>query len=116
MKKKNRAMDYSNVKDYPKFGSFIRAVIGLPYVPLDRIEEAMDILKKMRRSTTGPRRKFSKDMISYLQRTWLDGSIPREVWNMFDHKGVSTNNNAEGLILKLVQRSILVSIPTHTHL
>ena len=67
MKKKNRAEDYSNVKDYPKFGSFERPVIGLPYVRLNRIDEAMDILKKIRKATTGPRRKFAKDMISYLE-------------------------------------------------
>ena len=111
MKKKNRAVDYSNVKDYPKFGSFIRAVIGLPYVPLNRIEEAMEILRRMRRSTTGPRRKFSKDLISYLQRTWLDGSIPREVWNMFDHKGVATNNHAEGFNSKIGAKKHLSKHP-----
>ena len=30
VKKKNRAPDYSNVDEFPKFGSFVRAVIGLP--------------------------------------------------------------------------------------
>ena len=64
-------------------------------MPLDRMEEAMDILKKKIKATTGPRKKFAKELIAYLQRTWLEGSIPLEVWNMFDHRGVSTNNHAE---------------------
>ena len=39
--------DYSNPK-YNMLAGFIRASIGLAYVPLDRIEsEALGILKKM---------------------------------------------------------------------
>ena len=111
VKKKNRAQDYSNVEDYPKFGSFVRAVIGLPYVPLDRMEEAMDILKKKMKATTGPRKKFAKELIAYLQRTWLEGSIPLEVWNMFDHRGVSTNNHAESYNAKLGAKKKLSKHP-----
>ena len=95
VKKKNRASDYSDVKTYPKFGSFVRAVIGLPYVPLERMEEAMVILNRMANTNTGPRQQFCKDMVKYLRDTWLDGSIPRDVWNMYNHRGVTTNNYAE---------------------
>lgn len=95
VKKRNRAPDYSNVEEFPKFGSFVRAVIGLPYVPLERMEEGMRVLEKLSKANTGPRKKFCKDMIEYLRNTWLDGSIPREVWNMFNHRGVATNNHAE---------------------
>ena len=43
--------------------------------------------------------------------TWLDGSIPRKVWNMYDHKGVSTNNNAEGYNSKLGAKKQLSKHP-----
>ena len=95
VKKKNRAPDYSSIDEFPKFGSFVRAVIGLPYVPLERMEEAMGVLGKLSMMNTGPRKRFCKEMIKYLRKTWLDGSIPRAVWNMYNHKGVSTNNHAE---------------------
>ena len=73
----------------------MRAVIGLPYVPLNRMEEAMVILEKLAKNNDGARRKFCKEMIKYLRDTWLDGSIPREVWNMYQHRGVSTNKEDE---------------------
>ena len=55
----------------------------------------MVILEKLAKNNDGARRKFCKEMIKYLRDTWLDGSIPREVWNMYQHRGVSTNNHAE---------------------
>ena len=101
MKKKGMAVDYGDVKNHPKFGTFIRAVIGLAYVPLERIEEAFRILQKLGKANTTKRKKFCKDMLEYLRRTWLDGCIPREVWNMFQHPGVATNNHAEGYNYKM---------------
>ena len=86
-------------------------MIGLPYVPLERMDKAVDILKKLAKVNTGPRRKFCKEMLEYLRKTWLDGSIPRKVWNMYDHKGVSTNNNAEGYNSKLGAKKQLSKHP-----
>ena len=83
------------MKDYPKFGSFVRAVIGLPFAPIDRIDGAVDIIKKLGKANTGVRRVFCKLMIKYLDETWLNSAIPRKVWNMFQHRGVTTNNHAE---------------------
>ena len=89
------ATDYSNANMYPKFGSFVRAVIGLPFTPLKRLDEAMSILEKMAKATSGPRKKFCHHLLNYLRSTWLDGSIPQEVWNMYQHQGVTTYNHAE---------------------
>ena len=100
VKKKGMATAYSDPKTYPKFGSFVRAVIGLPYCPLERLDEAMRILERMARATTGSRRSFCQLLLKYLRNTWLDGSIPREVWNMYEHQGVTTNNHAEVCHLK----------------
>ena len=41
VKKKIRAPDYSNLEEYPKFGSFVRDVIGLPNVSLVKTDESM---------------------------------------------------------------------------
>ena len=101
MKKKNMATSYSDARNFPKFGSFIRAVIGLPFTPLERLEEAMGILEKMAKATTGARKSFCHQMLKYLRNVWLDGSIPRSVWNMYEHIGVTTNNNAEAFNFKM---------------
>ena len=92
---------YSDANLYPKFGSFVRAVIGLPYTPLKRLDEAMKILEKMAQATTGSRRKFCQHLLKYLYKTWLNGCIPREVWNMYQHPGVTTNNHAEAFNSKM---------------
>ena len=34
-------------------------------------------------------------MTKYLDDTWLNGAIPRRVWNMFQHRRVTANNHAE---------------------
>ena len=69
MKKKQMATYYSDSKNFPKFGSFVRAVIGLPYVPLERLEEAFRILQKLVRDNIEKRKKFFKIMLDYLRRT-----------------------------------------------
>ena len=92
---------YTDVKTYPKFGHFIRAVIGLPFAPLERLEEAMVIISRIAKANTGSSERFCIHMIKYLRKTWQDGSIPREVWNMYQHPGVTTNNHAE-VFFKLV--------------
>ena len=95
------APDYMDVKNYPKFGTFVRAVIGLPYVPLERLDEAVKVLNKLVKANTGKRKKFCANMMEYLDRQWMNGNIPRAVWNMFDHRGVTTNNHAEGYNYKM---------------
>ena len=61
----------------------------------------MSILEKMAKATSGPRKKFCHHLLNYLRSTWLDGSIPREVWNMYQHQGVTTNNHAEAFNFKM---------------
>ena len=73
------AQHYTDAKSYPKFGSFVRAVIGLPFTPLERLDEAIGILRKLAKANTGPREKFCNHMIKYLETTWLNGCIPRKV-------------------------------------
>ena len=35
------------------------------------------------------------------EKYMMDGNFPIYLWNMFNHKGVTTNNNAESLNNKL---------------
>ena len=95
------ATHYSDVEKFPKFGSFIRAVIGLPYTPVERLQEAMRILEKLAMSTHPTLQNFCLNLIYYLETTWISGSIPVEVWNMYDHRGVTTNNHAEAFNFKM---------------
>ena len=62
---------------------------------MDRMDEAVDIIKNIARVNTSVREIFFKSMIKYLDDTWLNGAIPKRVWNMFQHRGVTTNNHAE---------------------
>ena len=64
----------------------------------------MAVLERIAMANTGARRKFCKFMIKYLRATWLNGSIPREVWNMYQHEGVTTNNHAEVIIRSKLNR------------
>ena len=86
---------YSDANLYPKFGSFVRAVIGLPYTSLKRLDEAIKILEKMAQATTGPRKKFCQHLLKYLYKTWLNDSIPRAVWNMYQHPGQTLGKPAD---------------------
>ena len=68
-----------DVKTYPKFGTFVRAVIGLPYVLLERLDEAIKILRKIAKANDGKRKKFCLNMFEYLEKQRLNGNVPREV-------------------------------------
>ena len=59
------------------------------------MDVAVDIIKNLARANTSVRRIFCKSMTKYLDDTWLNGTIPRRVWNMFQHRVVITNNHAE---------------------
>jgi hypothetical protein len=46
-------------------------------------------------------KKFANYMIQYMDRTWINGKFPRELWNLYQHKGPNTNNYQEGYNMKL---------------
>ena len=87
---------YYNDKKHAKFGAFIRAVIGLPYVPLDRMFEGVKNLYMLANKLQGKLKTFAIKMINYIEDYWLNGNYPPETWNMFCHDGITTNNHAEG--------------------
>ena len=42
-----------------------------------------------------------EDFFQYFQNTWLDGSFPIGMWNVYSMEGPRTNNNTEGWHSKL---------------
>ena len=92
--------DYSN-KDCPSFSSFIRAILGLCYVPLLRFKEGIRNLYLLAKRLTGKQRTFSVQMINYVLKTWVNGSFPPCSWVMYNHQGETTNNHSEGYNFRL---------------
>ena len=88
--------DY-NKKEFSDFASFIRACIGLSFVPLDRLEtEAMSILRNMAKQLQKRHQKFANEFLDYISKVWIHGNYKPSTWNFYQHKGVTTNNFAEG--------------------
>ena len=74
--------DYSN-KSSPQFGSFVRAILGFGYVPLYRFKEALRNLYVLAKRLTGRQRKFSRRMIEYVEKVWVNGNFPPETRTRF---------------------------------
>ena len=84
------------------FSSFIRAAIGLAYVPLNKVDLAFGILKKMALELKGKKIKaFGQNFLKYYEKVWLGKNYSRESWNMHMHKGISSNNVSEGYNSKI---------------
>ena len=64
--------DYSN-KSCLKFSSFIRSIIGLAFVPLDRFSEGVRNLFVLAKRLSGRQKKFAVKMIDYVSRVWVNG-------------------------------------------
>ena len=70
-------------------------MIGLTYVPLDRLAEGIRNLYILAKSLDGRQAKFAESLINYFLRVWVNGSFPPKTWNMFQSSGLTTNNHAE---------------------
>ena len=62
----------------PDFSAFIRAILGLGYVPLPRFREGIRNLYVLAKRLTGPQRSFAKRMIDYISKYWVNGSYHPE--------------------------------------
>ena len=79
--------------------ALVVAAIGMAYVPIDQLEKAFDIMKKIASQLpSGKQKKFGKSFLSYFKKTWMDksGDFPPSDWNFYNFKGVTTNNFNEG--------------------
>ena len=87
--------DYSN-KKCASFSAFVRANLGISHIPILRLKEGIRNLYVLANKLNGRQRRFSVQMIKYVQKTWINGSFPPSTWMMFDHRGITTNNHSEG--------------------
>ena len=104
IKNKKKGKQFKPSKKGIAFSTFIRAAIGIAYVPLNKIEMAYGILEELALELRGKKlRKFGQDFLSYYRKTWLNG-YDRESWNMHMHRGISSNNVSEGYNSKINSR------------
>ena len=82
---------YSNTKN-TEFSRFVRAALSIPFVPLDRLNEAMEILKQLVKTIKIKKAaKFAQQFIDYIKKHWINSEkYPPKTWNFFkaDIKGV----------------------------
>ena len=71
-------------------------------MPLDRLNEGVDNLKKIAKKL--PKKKlrvFANKLITMnIEKIWI-GKLDPKTWNMYQHRGVTTNNNAEAFNSKM---------------
>ena len=99
--KRGFKQDFSDVRKNGAFCGFIRAILGLPYVPLERLKEGIRNLYIICRRLTGKQGIFGIKMIKYVEKYWIRGNHRPVTWNVYKSETVSTNNNLEGYNSKL---------------
>ena len=102
--------DYTS-GDCPEFSAFIRAILGLGYIPLSRFREGIRNLYVLAKRLTGSQRSFAKRMIDYVSKYWVNGSYHPETWVMFQHDGETTNNHSEGYNSRLASKKVISKHP-----
>ena len=109
--KANLRSEYSKKKN-AAFANFIRACVGISFVPLNQLDNALNVLRRMGRELKEQKfRDFSKNLVDYLNTFWLNGRYSRESWNHFVHRGASTNNANEGYNSRLNNKKTLNKHP-----
>ena len=103
---------YSDVKN-PEFSSFIKATLSLPFVPLERLDQALDILRSLQQKIKPKKAAtFAKQFLKYIEKTWINSKrFPPKTWNFFMYDGVTTNNFAEGYNSRLSHKKKLGKHP-----
>ena len=82
-----------------KFNSFMRRLNSLPLVPKSRIQEALQILEKLKDGQQEIAQKFCGEILTLIRNTYISGQYCLEDWNVFDIDLVDTpitNNGNEG--------------------
>ena len=84
-----------------EFATFIKCAIGLAFVPLDRLQEGLDIIYNQAIKLPKSFITFLAKFMIYFEKTWIIGSFPPQTWNYFQFHGSTTNNYNEGVNRKL---------------
>lgn len=73
----------------------VRSAMSLPFVPVKRMEAAVNILQEIANSLEDEaQRRFGEKFMSYLHRQWLKNFDKEDLktWNFYSKKGSYTNN------------------------
>ena len=92
----NMASAYLNDND-EEFKLLIKCILSLPHVPLNDVQETLDILgnREWDFNESVEKEAFKDKFIGYVRDFWVNGVIPPQVWNCFHRKVDLTNNNNE---------------------
>ena len=86
-------------------------MMALPFLPVNRIETAIDKLKDMEFDETSDYFEKTKssvsELIEYFENTWLHGNFPPALWNAYNKSSHLTNNPNEGYNSSSTKRSKL---------
>ena len=68
-----------------QFNRFVRMVMALAFLPINRLEPALDRLREYSFSLTSQHyekvTQFQPIFLDYFQATWISGSFPPALWN-----------------------------------
>ena len=73
----------------------VRSAMALPFVPIKRMEAAVNILHGIANNLEDEeQKKFGEKFLSYLHRTWIKNYDKDDLksWNFYSKKGSYTNN------------------------
>ena len=92
----NMASAYLADRDQ-EFKLFIRCVLSLPHVPIEDIEDTLEILhaKNWDFGDSVEKHEFKEKFLENIKEYWVNGVYPPQVWNCFRRKVDLTNNNNE---------------------
>ena len=90
---------------------FIKGLMALPFVPLDQIQHALDILRADLPPPGSENRPLIDRLEQYFHRTWINGPFPPLIWNCHQNFSLRTTNHVEGWHRKL-NAKIKVAHPT----
>ena len=100
---------YSKNSKEPRFGSFVRMVIGLPFLKPSDLERGIkNIEKQINMFKVKKCIDFGKTIVAYLTNFWM--KLDLDLLNMFNVK-TRTNNNAEGYNSALASKKVLGKHP-----
>ena len=82
------------------FRNWTRSVLALAFLPINRIEAALDRKREEEFDKSSPyfekMSKFKDEFCGYIEDTWLNGNYNPKIWNKWRKSKNLTNNNNEG--------------------
>ena len=77
-----------------KFRKFVRCVVGLPFLPVNDLQKAVDWLETWKFDHPD-HELFQREILAYITRFWINGPFPPQVWSVWARKRHNTNNHHE---------------------